>query len=291
MQMSESYFVPEVIHLEHTLENGQCFRWRKISEGHYLGVVHGMVLEAKQMEEGTLLTPMDEELFQRVFYDYFGFGRDLLRRQDALAQKDPWLKIAVDYCRGLSILKQDPWETLITFILSQNNHIPRIRSLVEKLAVLRGPKLTYRGNQLPDRQEEFYGFPTPSELENVTEEELRTLGFGYRAGYVVDAVQKVLAGEVDLEKVVGLPLHGGREELKRIKGVGNKVADCVLLFGYGFQEAFPVDVWVLRALERFYCKEIEEAGSREAFIKEYFGGEGGLAQQMLFHTLRNGMYP
>ena len=103
-------------------------------------------------------------------------------------------------------------------------------------------------------------------------------------------MQKVLTGEVDLKSLSALSIDEAREELKKIRGVGNKVADCVLLFGYGFQEAFPIDVWVNRALMTFYSEEIQEAGSQELFIKEYFQEEAGLAQQMLFHTLRNGGY-
>ncbi len=290
MNNVSAFFVTEKIHLEHTFENGQCFRWRQITSDHYVGVVEGMVLEVRQVDDGTLLAPMDASLFQERFRQYFGFGQRLLERQDALREKDKWLKTAVEYCRGMTLLKQDPWETLVTFILSQNNHMARIRSLVEILARLRGQMLPYMGEDPDLKKEIFYSFPTPKELYGVREEELRALAFGYRAKYVVDAVQKVLTGEVDLKRLSALSIDEAREELKKIRGVGNKVADCVLLFGYGFQEAFPIDVWVNRALMTFYSEEIQEAGSQERFIKEYFQEEAGLAQQMLFHTLRNGGY-
>lgn len=288
--MSEHYVYPEWIHLAHTFENGQCFRWRKIDENHYVGVVHGQVLEVKSVPEGTQLQPMTEETFQATYKRYFGFGENLRQRQRALAGKDDHLRVAFEYCEGLTILRQDPWETLVTFILSQNNHMPRIRSLVEKLAVLRGKEIHYLGENDELKEETFYTFPSPQELSDVSEEELRTLGFGYRAKYLVDAVEKVLSGSVDLQRIEELTLEEARKELMKIKGVGVKVADCVLLFGYGFQEAFPVDVWVDRALKRFYLQEMKAYSSREAFVQDYFMGDGGLAQQMLFHTLRNGRY-
>lgn len=288
--MEPSLLIPEPLSLVHTLENGQCFRWEKLSEGHYVGIAHAQVIEIQSVAQGTLLWPMTQESYEGIFRHYFGFEEGRQERQDALAEKDEHLKAAHAYCRGMALLRQDPWETLISFLLSQNNHVKRIRSLIGTLASNYGREIAYHGETQDLLERRFFAFPSAQELSAASEEDLRALGLGYRAKYVADAVRKMCSGELALERLRDLPEEAARKELRRIHGIGEKVAACVLLFGYGFERAAPVDVWVARAIDQFYRDKMKGYSSRELFLKDYFGKDAGLAQQMLFHTLRNGKF-
>ena len=256
---------PADFDLDAIFDCGQCFRWEKRPDGAWHGVVRGHALTvyrqgARLYMEGAL--PAEA---RGLWRPYFDLGRDYGAVKAALSH-DPVLRRAVGFAPGIRILRQEPWEALASFILSQNNNIPRIRGLIARLCACFGEPLG--GGD--------YTFPTPGRLAEVSPAALRRLGCGYRAEYLAGAARAVASGRLRLGALGRLPLEKARERLLAVHGVGPKVADCVLLFGCGRLDCFPRDVWIRRALAALY------PGG--------FPGEltplAGIAQQYLFHYVR-----
>ncbi len=247
-----------------TLDCGQCFRFSE-ENGVVSGMVGARLIKASQNENGDIVFfGTSEEEFKNIIVPYF----DLETDYDALKRfysSDETMKKAVESCGGIRILRQDSWEALCSFIISQNNNIKRIKGIVERLCEKFGEKT-------PDG----YTFPGPEKLASLSREDLSELRAGFRDKYILDAAAKVASGEVKFEKIRNAPYEEALEELMKIKGVGLKVANCVLLYGFYRTEAFPVDVWVKRVLERFY---------KNGFPKEFYETRG-IAQQFLFHYIR-----
>ncbi len=245
--------------LEKTLFCGQCFRWKREADGSFSGIAGGRRGRFSQ----TSLGAIEQDPFWRGYFDlstdYGAFCGKIERAAPSLAE-------SVRACRGLRILRQDPWEALCTFILSQNNHIPRIRGIVERLCERFGAPIPGGG----------FSFPAPQALAGCSVEELAPLRAGFRAKYVLDAARRVAAGEIDFDTLRVLPLENARAKLEEICGVGPKVADCTLLYGLHRLDAFPVDVWVRRALAAY----LPGADPKE------FGEAAGLLQQVLFVRIR-----
>ena len=258
-----NYFIEtDYFNLKLTLTGGQAFRWRQISDDRYFGTVGSRTLEVSHEKGGVrLINAADNDL--PFWENYFDTNTDY-NAIIACFREDPTLREACKYAHGLRILKQEPFETLISFIISQNNNITRIRGIIERLCEAFGEKI---GDNL-------FAFPT---VETLTNADLSAIGAGYRAGYITEAARKVQNREINLAALYGADTDTARAELLRIKGVGEKVADCVLLFAYGKSSAFPKDVWVKRATEQFYPDGLP------ACIK----GNEGLAQQYLFEYIRN----
>lgn len=246
--------------LDDTLDCGQAFRWEKIADNAY----HGAFLN-KQLtiscENGSDLFRLhntnEQELFE-VWADYFDLWTDYGRLKAQLSE-DETLSKACAYAGGIRILKQDSWEALSSFIISQNNNIPRIKGIIGRLCGHYG------------------GYPSAEMMKDETVESLGYLRSGFRAKYLVDAVSKVLSGEIELKTVRNMPLDEARQKLMTIKGVGPKVADCALLFGFYRTDAFPKDVWVKRVMAQWY----------PAGLPECTKGIEGIAQQYLFHYIRS----
>ena len=251
--------------LENTLFCGQAFRWKKTGENTYHGVVLDSVADIEQAGNEIIFKNMSMECFEKVWKKYFDIERDYEKIVKGFTS-DSYLKKATEEYYGIRILHQQSFEALISFIISQNNNIPRIMGIIERLCEGFGTKIG-----------EDYAFPTLTQLENVTVEDLSVLRAGFRAKYIVDAVQKIKNKEVDLEKISQMPIEDARAELMKIKGVGAKVAECTLLYGFGRVEAFPVDVWVKRIMAEMYTDGLPEC------TKNY----EGIAQQYLFHWRRN----
>lgn len=248
-----------------TLDCGQAFRFAE-EDGIFKGMAGDKYIEAEQKENGEVIFyNLSEEEFVGFVCDYFDFNTDYsaLRK---LYSSDKTMKEAVNFCKGIRILKQDPWETLCSFIISQNNNIKRIKGIIERLC-----------EELGDKTEKGYSFPQPSRLASMKPEDLSFLRAGFRDKYIIDAAVKVSTGEVDLDKIKAGSYDDGIEELTKIKGVGLKVANCVLLYGFYKTEAFPVDVWIKRVLSKFY---------KDGFPEEFYSTRG-IAQQFLFHYIRN----
>ena len=262
----EDDFSPEKI-----MRSGQCFRVLLREDGTYRFVTGREVLFLRPSGESVWTASCEEKTWERVWRPYFDLDRDYRRLRMEAQGKHPLIDEAMRLGEGLRLLRQDPWEMLVTFILSQRKNIPAISSAVENLA-------KRYGTPLKAGEETVCAFPTPRELSAASEEDLRACSLGYRAPYVADAVRRVLEGSLDLEAL----RLAENEELTRallaVRGVGVKVAACVSLFGYGRLGSVPVDVWIRRAIE-------EDCGGCEPFSA--FGEAAGVMQQYVFFTMRS----
>ncbi len=250
--------------LDKSFNCGQAFRFEPEADG-YAGVVGDLILRIREEPDRYVFRGLDTARFESVVRPFLDLDRDYAAAEHTFLS-DPVLAQAAQYGRGIRILRQDPFETLITFIFSQNNNIPRIRGMVRRLCEGFGAPLG--GGR--------YAFPSARTLAGLAVEDLAPVRAGFRAKYAVDAARRVCDGSVPLSQLASLPYPQARALLMTIRGVGAKVADCVLLFGAGRLEAFPVDVWVKRACARFY-----PGGQTPDF-----GPYAGLAQQYLFHYIR-----
>ncbi len=253
-----------------TFDCGQCFRFDPDPDGGISGVAFGRFVRFEQPEPDTLLTfGATAKEFEDVWAPFLDLGRDYGEYARAFAS-DPTLSAAALAAGGIRILRQDPWETLCSFIISQNNNIPRIKSLVERIS------RTY-GDPIDSPRGKVWSFPTAKRLAQVPEEEIFALRTGFRARYIADAARRVASGDISLQDVAKLSTKEAEAELCRIKGVGPKVAACSLLFGFGRGDAFPVDVWVRRVLDEYYPGGFDIAA---------LGDMAGIAQQSLFYYSR-----
>ena len=274
--------------LKDTLECGQAFRW-KGSNTHanaYTGVVSGKVLKVRQEEERLILEgPVDEDTVHMVS-DYFALDVDLGDIEDKLRGIDESLATAIDFAPGIRLLRQDPWEAMVTFIISARNSIPLIRRSVELIAKAYGdpiPKTCQEATGEP-----FYSFPGPERLAGASIEELLECRTGFKAPYIKEAAEKIASGSFDLYGVRDLEYPDAKSKLMELRGIGTKVSDCILLFSFGFYQAFPIDVWVTRIMRYFYfdSKKVPLRAISE-FAHEKFGNLAGYAQQYLFYYARN----
>jgi N-glycosylase/DNA lyase len=236
-----------------------------LSPGHWRGVAFGLARELVQKDESLLIPGADIAEFQAVWHGYFDFGRDYNELCERLS-KDPAMRRAVEFTPGMRVLRQEPWEALCTFIISQNNNIKRIKGIVARLCAL-------FGEEIPGG----HAFPAPQRLAPLDTEDLEPLRCGFRAGYILDAARKVSAGEIDFSRIKALNAQDAALELQKIRGVGPKVAACALLYGFARADTIPVDVWIKRALDEFYPD-----GMPPALMDIQ-----GLGQQYLFHYMRN----
>ncbi len=251
--------------LRQTFLCGQCFRWRESENGGFSGIAGGKKYALSQTENGVVVHDVSKEdvSFLKNYFDLeTDYGAVIAR-----FSSDKTLKAASEHSPGIRILRQEPFETLISFIISQNNNIPRICGIIDRLCENFGEKI-----------DGGYAFPTAKALSGVTEDDLSPLRAGFRARYIANAVEKINSGEVDFAEVDALPLDPARDILKRITGVGDKVADCVLLFAFHKLDAFPKDVWIKRIMAEYYPNGLPDCAK----------GVRGIAQQYLFDYVRNG---
>lgn len=271
--------------LKDIFECGQCFRWNEQEDGSYTGVVKNNVLNVKKENNQIIFQGKCEDNIQELVEDYFDLNRDYEEIKKDLSKIDENMKTSIEYGKGIRILNQDLWETIISFIISANNNIPRIKGIIERLSQKYGKEIIFEGKK-------YYTFPTPEELKNVTVEEYRNLGLGFRDIRLYETTKMILEKEIDLKKLKENPnTKEVREELLKLSGVGPKVADCILLFSDLKRfEVFPIDVWVRRVMNDLYIKnEDENKVSKkqiEKIAKEKFGDLAGLAQQYLFYWRR-----
>lgn len=263
--------------LEHTLECGQAFRWEKKGRFYY-GVI-GEALMKVGYDGSRLIVESNSTLNKKAIAEYFGLNEDLPKILKAI-DVDKNIHKAVTKFHGLRILNQEPWECLASYILSINNNIPRIKVLIERLSENFGRRLT-----LDDI--ERYSFPNADKIANVDLRALKKLKLGFRAEYLKDTAKKIASGKFELKKLKGLNYEDAKKELISLKGVGEKVADCALLFSFKKYEAFPVDVWIKRGVEELYFNGKKLAPKKAAeFARRHFGPFAGYAQEYLYHYLR-----
>ena len=249
-----------------TLDCGQCFRFRPNDDGAFWrGTALDRPLTLVQRGDRVIFQGVGRAEFTAVWADFFDLSTDYAALRAALSV-DPVLKAAADFGAGIRILRQPPWETLCSFILSQNNNIPRIRGIIERLCAGFGEPLPAGG----------FSFPDPERLAGLERGDLACLRAGFRDKYLLDAARKTAAGTLDLDAVAALPCDEAKRALMTVSGVGPKVADCVLLFGFHRLEAFPVDVWMKRAMANWFPDGLPECAKPFA----------GYAQQLLFHYAR-----
>lgn len=251
--------------IDKTFSCGQCFRFLKQEDGSYCGVAGKHILKASQDGDQIFFSGMTEEEFLSFWVSYLDLQTDYGAMQEQFC-RDETLKAACEYAVGIRLLRQDPFEAICSFILSSNNNIKRIQGMIDRLCQAMGEPL----------KEGYFAFPTPQRIAESTPEELAVLRAGYRTEYLLDAAQSVAEGRIDLEEIAKLTLDEAAKKLQTIKGVGPKVAACILLYGFHRLDAFPIDVWIRRALDKFYPNGL----CKEAYPWI------GLAQQYLFHYIR-----
>ncbi len=263
------------------LESGQVFRFEKISDSSYLLNAKNKLIKITQKQGSSSLLIYNATLgeLDEIWSRYLDVHTDYQTITQTLSYKDNYMAQAVAFGEGVRILKQDPWEMLISFIISQNKSIPHIKQCIGNIAQQFGFPI----DEYDENGKTYYTFPTPKQLSYATEEDLRACKVGFRAPYIIDACQKNLNGEIILNDLYLLSAEEAKESLMKIKGVGPKIADCILLFAYSKFEVFPTDVWIKRVIEGVYFKGKEMKLSEiQIFAKEYFGDLAGYAQQYLF---------
>lgn len=262
----------------HTFLCGQCFRWDQEADGSFTGIAFSKPVNISFSDNNLTIKNINIDEFEKFWRHYLDLDTDYSKIKKVVSL-DENVNAAIKFGWGIRILNQEIFECLISFIISTQNQIPRIKKIVASLSELYGKKLLYNGKI-------YYAFPTLEEMKDIKEKDLIPLKVGYRAGYIVDAVQKLLNGEVDLHNLKNLSYEDAKAELMKIKGVGPKVANCVLLFSAEKKESFPIDVWVKRTVQTLYLSEKATPKQIERFASEYFGEYAGVAQQYLFYYSR-----
>ncbi len=266
---------------KHIFECGQAFRWYKKDDSSYTTVAYGKVLNIRRERRDIILYPTNIDDFNNIWSHYFDLKRDYNTIKQKLTS-DPILEKAIQFGEGIRILNQEPFETLISFIISANNQIPRIKKSIESIAMNYGKKID---SDLIDR--EYYGFPTAQELQNIDLAEFNHLTkVGFRGQRVLATSKMIADKDIDLDLIFDMTRDEGKLELMKLPGVGPKVSDCILLFAFDKDEAFPVDVWVKRVMEYFYLKEDTNVKHIEKHGARLFGELAGFAQQYLFYYAR-----
>lgn len=271
--------------LSQILECGQCFHFDKTDNEEYDILAFDRVLHIKQVDNSLILYATNLEDYENIWRVYFDMENDYGNIKNQIAEADSLLLPAINDKQGIRLLNQDFFETLISFIISQNKQIPQIKQCIKNISHKFGKEIIgYNGGT-------FYSFPDVETLNSVSEEELRECKVGFRAPYIKSACKAVYDGIVTKEKLDRLSIEDARELLMTIKGVGEKVANCVLLFGLGRREAFPVDVWMKRIMEQMYFdgKDTKKCDI-ETFANHKFGAFSGYAQQYLFDYARTNLF-
>lgn len=270
----------------HIFECGQCFRWDEEEDKSYTGIVGKNVINVKEVKNKVVFSSYGVDNLEKLVKNYFDLDRNYEEIKATLSKIDEHLAKSIEYGSGIRILNQDLWETIISFIISANNNIPRIKGIINRLSQKYGQKIEWNGK-------EYYTFPTVEELSKASVEDLRSLGLGFRDIRVYETTHKILSKEVDLKA-----LHNEQDTEKvrnillTLSGVGPKVADCILLFSTLKRfDVFPIDVWVRRVMNELYIKKEDETKVNkkeiEKLAKEKYGNLEGIAQQYLFFWKRD----
>lgn len=263
--MSKDFVLKNVVpfDLALTLDCGQAFRWKALPDGSFEGIAMGRYLKIKQKNNDLIFYNTTKNEYELIWRKYFDIDRDYSDILNRAGQNELLNKITKD-CGGIRLLKQDPWEALCSFIISQNNNIPRIKGIIERLCENFGDKI-----------DGGYTFPSAERLSSLTVEDLAPLRSGFRAKYIIDAAKKC-SNELALDDLYALDINSARDSLMTVNGVGPKVADCTLLFGFGFHSAFPMDVWMKRAMAVLFNNKLPDG----------FEDCAGIIQQYIFQYAR-----
>lgn len=267
---------PEFFDIAQIFDCGQCFRFDpdySCQNTKYAGVAFGKYISAEQTEDKLIFRGTDQNDFEKIWMHFFALDAEYQDIRNDIAKhfkNDVTMSKALEYGQGIRILRQDPWETVCSFIISQNNNIPRIKKIISEMSKTFGKPIEYNGNT-------YYSFPDAQTLANAGEEKLFALKTGFRAKYIYAAAEAISSGKIDLDKLKNESTETVLETLMTIKGIGLKVASCSALFGLEKNDAFPVDVWIKRVIEKYYPNGLDISN-----LGEY----AGIAQQYLFYYER-----
>ena len=270
---------------KHIFECGQCFRWNKREDGSYIGVFENNVMSVKKEKDKIIFRGICNGNIKNICDDYFDLKRDYGKIKKELSSIDEFLKESINYGSGIRILNQNLWECIISFIISANNNIPRIKKIIERISQKYGNKVCFEGN-------DYYTFPTVQQLSKATVEDLRNLGLGFRDIRVYNTTKMILENKINLQELEKLNNSNEiREELLKLDGVGEKVADCIMLFSTLKRlDVFPIDVWVRRVMNELYIKAEDETKINKKEIRKIaedkYKNLAGIAQQYLFYWKR-----
>lgn len=280
--MKELAIDTKYFNLKYTLECGQCFRW-KLVDDYYVGVIRDRAIKVRQDGNTIYVRSNNEENLENIVKEYFELNKDYKEIEERISKVDKYVKEAVKNTTGLRHIKQDFFETIISYIISANNNIPRISKSVNEISRRFGKEIEFDG-------EKYYLFPRPEELANVTVDEYRECGVGFRDKYIYNTVKKINSGEINLDDMQKMSTKELRTLLLTLMGIGPKVADCILLFSCSRQEVFPIDVWVERVMKKLYFED-KEASKKEIlnYADKNFGKDAGIIQQHLFYNIRENM--
>ena len=270
--------------LEDIFECGQCFRWDKQEDGSYIGVIKNGVLKVSKQGKSVAFEGVLEGDINSIVYDYFDLETNYNDFKDRLSKIDDNMKRSIEFGNGIRILNQDLWEMVISFIISANNNIPRIKGIINRISEKVGQKVTWNGK-------DYFLFPSPEELSKLSVADLRAPGTGFRDKRIYNTTQMIINKEFNLDSLIKIKsTEEIRNELLKLDGVGEKVADCILLFALHRFDTFPVDVWVRRVMNVLYIHNEDEAKVNKKQIREVayslFGEIEGIAQQYLFYWAR-----
>ncbi len=270
--------------LEDIFECGQCFRWDRQEDGSYIGVIKNGVLKVSKQGKSVAFEGVLEGDINSIVYDYFDLETNYNDFKDRLSKIDDNMKRSIEFGNGIRILNQDLWEMVISFIISANNNIPRIKGIINRISEKVGQKVTWNGK-------DYFLFPSPEELSKLSVADLRALGTGFRDKRIYNTTQMVINKEINLDSLIKIKsTEEIRNELLKLDGVGEKVADCILLFALHRFDTFPVDVWVRRVMNVLYIHNEDETKVNKKQIREVayslFGEIEGMAQQYLFYWAR-----
>ena len=264
--------------LEHIASSGQCFRMNRIGEHRYGVIAYGAYIELTQLKQDVVDFSCTTEEYDTLWKDYFDLTYEYEPIYESLVKsKDGFLRDAARFGRGLRILKQEPFEVLISFILSQNKNIPAIKKTIEQLCELYGEKREWKE---PDgeRTLSYYSFPTPLALAAADPKDLRKTGMGYRDAYVLRAAEAIATGALDFNSLINCEAEEAKSQLKTIHGVGDKVANCISLYGLHHLDVYPVDVWIAKTVKEIY---------KGQFDWTLYQGQAGIVQQYMFYYKRS----
>jgi N-glycosylase/DNA lyase len=263
----------------HTFECGQCFRWRSLENGHWFGVANGLALDLEWDGSNLIFHSTTKDQFINIWRPYFDLDRDYDAVKEKLSENDPVMAEAIRFGHGIRLLKQDFSETAVSFLISQNNGIPRIRKIIESLSAA-------FGGIIENPVGKCYAFPALERIAALSLEDLKIIRAGYRDKYIQKASRQLYNKEIDMDTVLKGDKKCSREEVLKLFGVGEKVADCILLFSGTRYDIFPVDRWVKRVMAELYLGYEADYTELDTFAFEHFGDLAGFAQQYLFYYAR-----
>lgn len=268
------------IDLNDTVTCGQCFRFKQNDDDSFTMVLSDRVIRIKQENNDLIIYSNNDDDLENVIISYFDLKTDYNKINKILIKKDSVLTESINCSKGFRILKQEPFEMLISYIISQNNNVKRIMKSVDLLSSKFGKKVSFEN-------ECYYLFPTFDELSKIEIDDLKDIGLGFRDTYIISALNLIKNGTINLEKIYTMDTNEALEYLELVKGIGPKVASCILLFGYGKYDVFPVDTWVMHAMKKLYPNIKQSQKEIIKFAHEKYGNYSGIALQYMYHYMRN----